>query len=73
MAKKIDDIASAIKHNFKGTKEQKALKEKFVEVFVKNVNNVFISCKKINISRRTYYNWYNDDEGFRDAIEEARE
>ncbi|ROL60067.1 hypothetical protein D9V86_09860 [Bacteroidetes/Chlorobi group bacterium ChocPot_Mid] len=31
----------------------------FIEIFRKNAGNIAVTCRKLNISRDTYYEWYN--------------
>lgn len=54
------------------TKEQKLA---FVAVFRSNATDVSRACKAYNITRQTFYNWYNDteDKDFKNAIDDARD
>jgi AcrR family transcriptional regulator len=52
------------------TPEKKA---KFLLIFSRKKTNVAEACRAMGISRRTFYDWYNDDENFKAAVEEARE
>ena len=45
-------------------------KEELIEQFKKLKGNISVACKVIGISRRTYYNWKEEDEKFRKKAEE---
>lgn len=45
-------------------------KSKFVE-YLRETPLVSFACKKIGISRATYYRWYKDDRGFRESIQKV--
>lgn len=49
------------------------LKANFIEVFKKNLGIIDVSCTKVGIARKTYYNWRNSDKEFADACDEAVE
>ena len=49
------------------TKEKKY---KFLEVFEKYLGNISQSCKVIGIDRKTYYNWINKDNNFKNKVNE---
>jgi ACT domain-containing protein len=55
----------------KVTTKQK--KELFLEALEKNAGNITESCKKINISRKTFYHWCKKDEYFKNQVEEIKE
>lgn len=47
----------------------------FLKVFKKALGNVTIACENFGIERCTFYDWYNNDEDFRekaDAVKEIR-
>ena len=46
-------------------------KNSFVETYQKTNGNITDSCAVAGISRQTYYNWLEKEEGFRTAIIEA--
>ena len=49
-------------------------KKDFVEIFEKKAAcNVSAACKMFGISRRTFYNWYEKDEEFRQEIDDSNE
>ena len=50
-------------------------KEKFLELLSKNAGNVSRACKAMNINRRTYYNWYENDKepAFKFVVDEIQE
>lgn len=52
------------------TKERKSL---FLALLEKNAGNVSITCKKVGIDRKTFYNWKEQDKKFADAFEEIEE
>ena len=47
----------------------KKKKQAFLEFFKSNYGNISESCKSINISRQTYYDWMQDDLVFRKEVE----
>jgi len=47
-------------------------KDKFLTILAKNAGNVSAACKAFNITRRTYYNWV-EDEGFKGIVDEIQE
>ena len=47
-------------------------KELFIQIFKSNATNLSSSCRAFKINRKTFYDWYNADENFREAVEEAR-
>lgn len=53
---------------------KKDKRKEFIEIFAeKAACNISVACKKVGISRRTFYNWYNNDEEFRTAIDDGNE
>jgi len=46
-----------------------ALKKALVEAMIQTYGNVTESCKACGISRRTFYDWKNQDEEFKTALE----
>lgn len=58
----------------KGTRiSQKKKKETFIEIFELSGCNVSKSCKKSNIARQTFYNWFTEDKEFAQKINDAQE
>lgn len=55
------------------TMVKKTKKALFVEAMHNNLGNVTASCKAIGISRRTYYNWIEDDPEFKEDIDAVAE
>lgn len=55
------------------TLDTETKKEMFVNLFTRKKTNIAETCKAMGISRRTYYNWYKEDEDFSESIDEARE
>jgi hypothetical protein len=50
-------------------------KDEFLKVFEKALGNIFVACSNFGIDRKTFYNWYNEDENFKqkaDAVKELR-
>lgn len=50
-------------------------KKEFLKEFEKALGNISVACKRYAIDRQTFYNWYNEDEDFRqkaDAVKEIR-
>lgn len=48
-------------------------KGQFIEAFEATAGNISASCKKLNISRETYYRWCREDQEFREKIDETQE
>lgn len=48
-------------------------KEDFVQAYELSGGNVSVSCKKVQISRETYYRWCRDDKEFNDKCREIDE
>jgi len=44
-----------------------------IEIFRNNATDVSRTCKAIGIARKTFYEWYNTNQEFHDAVVEARE
>lgn len=57
----------------KAQKDREENKEKFLEVIDLAAGNISVSCKKIGISRKTYYRWMDEDEDFRNKVNEINE
>lgn len=45
----------------------------FAETFPRKLCNVSQTCKAINISRETFYRWYNSNEKFKALVNDSRE
>jgi len=58
---------------FRGSEKTKARKKKFLDFLQGSLGNVSIACKKANINRGTHYLWLQQDEVYREAIEEIKE
>lgn len=58
-------------------KKEERLRKKqkqFIEIFATKAGcNISVTCKHMNIDRKMYYKWYNNNEEFKEKIEEARE
>ena len=48
-------------------------KEKFIKQLSENLGNVTEACKELNIGRRTYYNWRELDEEFKERCDNVPE
>lgn len=48
-------------------------KKIFLTMYESTMCNISQSCKKAEISRRTYHNWINADEDFKTAVEDLLE
>lgn len=48
-------------------------KKQFIEALEKSLGVVTSACKKVNITRRTYYNWIEKDEKFKQECEAIQE
>lgn len=48
-------------------------RQQAVEIYKNNATNVSLTCKAMNISRKTWYEWYNTDDDFADAVNDAKE
>lgn len=48
-------------------------KKSLLEALEKSLGIVSTACKKVGISRRTYYNWYNNDSVFKAAVDDINE
>lgn len=48
-------------------------KKSLLEALEKSLGIVSTACKKVGISRRTYYNWYNNDSLFKSAVDDINE
>lgn len=46
---------------------------KFLDVFPKKLCNIAQTCKSVEISRETFYRWYDNYDNFKKEIDEARE
>jgi len=54
-------------------KKRKELQGMFVDVLMNSAGNISHACKKIGISRNTYYEWRKDDKEFDALCEEQQE
>ena len=48
-------------------------KQNFIKHFPKTMCNISRTCRQINISRKTYYNWIDDDKDFEIEVQNAKE
>ena len=67
MSKATDSSTEAIRERMEKQKEE------FLYAFERSLALVASACRKIGISRPTFYNWYNDDPDFKEKVDEIRE
>ena len=67
MSKATDSSTEAIRERMEKQKEE------FLYAFERSLALVASACRKIGISRPTFYNWYNDDPEFKEKVDEIRE
>lgn len=46
-------------------------KKAMIEALTKSLGIVTIACKEVGISRTLHYNWMNEDEDYRKAVEDV--
>jgi hypothetical protein len=51
----------------------KASKKDFLEAYELSLANITTACKRLGISRQTYYNWLNNDSDFAEAVGNIQE
>jgi len=49
--------------------DTKLTKKAFIETYEKSFGNVTRSCRAVNISRQTYYNWKKNDKDFKNTLD----
>lgn len=54
-------------------KKRKELQSLFIDALMNSAGNISHACKKIGISRNTYYEWRKDDREFDSSCEEQQE
>ena len=57
----------------KSTNSTHKKKKTFLELYAKNNCNIALTCQKINIDRKTYYNWIKSDKQFDEECDNLRE
>ncbi len=57
----------------KSTKQALSNKELLIEALAKTKGIIATACKSVNVSRRTFYNWKEEDPEFAEAVEEIME
>jgi hypothetical protein len=45
-------------------------KEAMIKALTKSLGVVTIACKEVGIARKTHYEWYNEDEKYRKAVDD---
>jgi len=48
-------------------------KQDFLNLFEQKANNIMLTCKAIGIERATYYQWYKEDDEFKEKVEHLNE
>jgi biotin synthase-related radical SAM superfamily protein len=48
-------------------------KKAMIEALEQSLGIVTTACKKVGISRKTHYEWYNNDEEYKQAVEDIAE
>lgn len=51
----------------------KQAKKEFIEIYKAKLCNIALSCRSLGIERKTFYRWYESDEAFKQAVEDAQE
>jgi hypothetical protein len=51
----------------------KEMKKKVIQIYEKKAGNISATCIAADISRRTFYTWKENDQKFREAIEDVDE
>lgn len=59
--------------NNKNAKKMQDLKNAFLKEYKNNKCNISAACKKLGITRGTFYDWEKSDENFKVAVNEAIE
>lgn len=67
MSKATDKSTEAIRAR------QAKQKVEFIDAFAKSLALVASACRKVGITRATFYNWYNEDKEFAEKIDEIKE
>lgn len=57
----------------KAEEKTKKQKEDLLKAFEASLGNVSSACKKCNLTRMTFYNYYNNDEAFKHQVDEVNE
>lgn len=58
-----------MKKQSKNPLTSKHRKETFLKIYKANAGAIPATCEKVGITRKTYHQWYNKDEKFRDDVE----
>jgi len=59
-----------IKSNIKQLTKVDIHKKAMIEALTKSLGIVTIACKEVGISRTLHYNWMNEDEDYKKAVED---
>lgn len=49
------------------------IKKQMIEALEKSLGVVSLACKSVGVSRASHYNWYNEDEEYRKAVDDVGE
>jgi hypothetical protein len=52
------------------TKSNNIKKEAMIEALTKSLGVVTLACKEVGIARKTHYEWYNQDEKYKAAVDD---
>ena len=52
------------------TKTDNIKKQAMIEALTDSLGVVTIACKKVGIARNTHYEWYKEDENYRNAVDD---
>lgn len=53
------------------TKSNNIKKSAMIEALVETLGIVTIACKKVGIARKTHYEWYKEDEEYKNAVDDV--
>jgi hypothetical protein len=61
--------------NAEAKEQERTVKGKklFLEALVLTLGNISMACKKANLSRQVYYDWFKTDKEFKEQCEEIKE
>ena len=48
-------------------------KQKVLDALGRNMGNITMACKAANVCRRSYYDWFDNDQAFRERVREIAE
>ena len=65
-----ENVAKTLKKKAETTAQKK---KRFIKVFASRICNVSKTCDVVGISRNTYYRWCDEDDKFKNAVENEEE